>query len=267
MDLNLFLIISKCQNHEQVYKYMSLDKRIRRFVIMNFIQIINWLLTTNGSKKLPRWCFLKMNIETPYPDLAEQVRVWKVCRLLQIPSCLNIKGGVLAGGSVAQAVFDTGNYWNPQPEDYDIFVPTPQNGGKTKRIKVEYNATKLDLVFKPNDISDFDLSVCQIGINLDTNEVFATPLFLYSTKFNVMVCRISNFGVEYQYLYTEPVTHAFNHHLIWKHEPTFCYCNLCEESLKEEEEEYVSCITNWWDRVKKYYNRFPSYKLHFVKYE
>lgn len=267
MDLNLFLTISKCQNHEHVHTFMSLNKKIRQFVIVNFVQIINWLLETNGSNKLPRWCFMKMNMETPYPSLAEQVQDWKVSRMLRIPSCLNIKGGVLAGGSVAQAVFrGCDKYWEPGSNDYDIFVPCGEP--ETKRIKVEFNSVTLDLVFKTNDISDFDLSVCQIGISLDTNEVYATPLFLYSVKRNVMVCRVSNFGVGYLQEYREPVTNTFDDHIRRGHDAYFCYCHLCNcDLLMENDGEYGDFVQNWWDRVKKYHSRFPSYKLHFVKYD
>jgi hypothetical protein len=212
-------------------------------------------------------------METPYPSLTEQVQDWKDSQLLRIPSRLNIKGGVLAGGAVARTVFDRS--W--KLKDYDIFVPMlpeeERDEYSTKRIKVEYDSVTLDLVFKANDISDFDLSVCQVGINLDTNEVFATPLFLYSVKRNVMICRISNFGVGYLQEYEQPVSWLFNVHVNAGHIAYFCYCIICKEELEKYGDEvfvnddYKTSIDIWFERVKKYHDRFPTYKLHFVDYE
>lgn len=266
MELNLFLTISKFQNHYELYKFTSLCKRLRIFVIQRFNQVIIWLLYKYGTNRLPRWCYMKMDIGPYYGSLAQQVQRWKIERISPIPSFLNIKGGILSGGAVAQEVF---RYWHFQT-DYDIFIPNHDTERYPKRAKVEFDGKKLDLVFKSNDISEFDISVTQIGINIDTNVVFATPLFLFSYKNNVMVCRLSSFQLNYDNNFNHPVFSMFDYHLNNNHKTVFHKCGLCLDEAGDDvfySAEFFVTFQHWIERVQKYEDRFPNYEIKFVKYE
>lgn len=160
---------------------------------------------------------------------------------------------MLAGGAIVRWMF--GCRWDET--DFDIFF----DRRKPKRIKVEYKANVLDLVFKNVTISDFDISICQIGIDMDTDVVYATPLFLYSTLNPVLVCRISNWTVGYRQDFSQPIRDMFHMHLLCCKE-SFQKCNCGqEEGLATE------FTDKWFRRISKYEKRLPWYQIKFVDCE
>lgn len=152
MEKNLFLMISKFQDHLEAWKYLSICKTLRTFFISQMPQIVKYILEL---KKFPKWRYtpiiVDIKINHTYPLGPEQF---------------------LTGGAVVQLLFD--KVW---PESTREF--------RKKRQKV-------DLIFKNQQIqtvlSGFDLSICQIGIL--NKIVYATPLFLYTQRYREIICNV-----------------------------------------------------------------------------
>lgn len=201
-----------------------------------------------------------------YQELTKKVIEWKHARLNRIPSFLNITGGVIAGGAVSDAVYEFMHHEIGRT-DYDIFISEQESS--PKRIRVEYDDTKLDFVFKSRDIEDFDISVCQIGINIESNVVYVTPLFLYSYRTPVIVCRVSNLSVtdyiQHCWHETSPIIEQFETHV--REHGTFCTFDICGSCRPDEDivgVVEIDVLLHWFKRVNKYRCRFQKHQFVFV---
>jgi hypothetical protein len=267
LDRFILLEISRLTDFDNVHTFFALTKRSRHVFLANVGTIIFELLCKFGPKKLPRWCFLSIPLfpfdETLATNILQRANERGLFDL--IPNYMNIEKPMIAGGAITQLVFDHGWFSN----DIDVFCGFT-NGVEpiAKRAKTtlhyEEQTRVVDFVFRNIYISDFDISVCQVGICLNTKKVFVTPLFLYSYKYNVLVCRISTLRTGYLGAEDTTVMSQFDYH-VEQHNRTgdlFHRCRACKSDCKRMGVNGIVGI--WRRRVKKYADRFPNYTIKFV---
>uniref|UniRef100_A0A6C0BNZ4 Uncharacterized protein n=1 Tax=viral metagenome TaxID=1070528 RepID=A0A6C0BNZ4_9ZZZZ len=285
---------------------------------------------TDWSKKLPRWVTLTLplmdipgsqrqalndhvvaGVQQKYPFLLDQSHD---CHELMMNPCRRGKKSVdqprfLAGGSVAQIAHD--KEWRT---DLDLFRTTLP-GEVESREKVWVNLSKrhsggprvveIDSIAKDTQhiewtLSDFDLSVCQIGVLLspDTSgvtgpRVFVTPLFLYSLHTRSLIAQVSDVAAKYRDDFKEGITaildtffkkHCDLHRQFCKFDQTslvktrFDECDSCyytAQNLLERDNNDPPIISGddgadnfihrWIDRVRKYVGRFPDFDIKYIK--
>lgn len=178
----LLVKIDKYNEYTSTPTLLQICKSTRRSVFMHLDQIIGYYLQHNVPP--PKWCLSKVKFPVKlYPSMHQKIQTQTNLLFPSMPSFLNIKNGFLAGGSIAKFAFD----------------PTEGVEPKHKRVKVylDDGDNFLDLVFKNKSISDFDISVCQIGMDLQTRDIYVTLLFLYSLLTREMVIRVSDLSAQY----------------------------------------------------------------------
>lgn len=218
---------------------------------------------------------------------------------------------LLSGGSVAQIA--TESEW---PSDLDIFSPIlpsehldedryissvqwhPEKRLRSNIVDVDGNALfyfELDWIRKKTDpiqwvLSDFDLSICQVGVLFSPDDqcVFVTPLFLYSLHNRVLVAQVSDLTARYKEDFNvKPQEKVILHEFFEKHcvlhlpgrfdQCDSCY--FCADNLMEHDpdpsgakgigSDYMGSDQNyvkrWIRRVRKYVKRFPDWSVKFIK--
>lgn len=149
------------------------------------------------------------------------------------------------------------------------------------QLKLNYDSLDLDLIVKTHEpyrcISNFDLSLCQCGINYDVNGnsmIHITPMFLYTFYSKKIIIRIAplnrNYGLEDQ-KYTKTLEWYFWRHCFSHHSSSVgsldidpfdkCKIERCQEISADPE------IKRWFDRISKYRERFPNFKFKFMPRE
>jgi hypothetical protein len=257
----LFIKIDKFNHFENIPTFLKVSKSMRMCVFKHSDEIIEHLL--KQSDALPKWCYIQIPLLPIYPTLHEKIQL-KINQLFpKTPSFLNVKNGFLAGGSVCRFAFD--KEW--ETKDLDIFVKENTKNPEYKRVKIylDNQTNFLDLVFRNESISSFDISVCQIGMNLDTRLIYVTPLFLYSFLTQKMIIKVSDLSAQY-WRNQKPVVHLlklYNRHLDY-HTVIFHSCTNCKNTVKNDLENNEE-ITRWFDRVDKYLKRFKGWGYKYVK--
>jgi len=223
----LLVKIDKYNEYINTPILLRVCKSTRRSVFIHLNEIIGYYLENNGT--IPKWCLSKVKFPSNlYPGMYQKIQD------LLFPSVPNIKYGFLAGGSIAKFAFER----------------------KHKRVKVYLDEEEkfLDLVFKNKSISDFDISVCQIGMDLQTRDIYVTLLFLYSLLTKEMVICVSEWSFDDCRL-----IRAFDAHTYFEHKMPFHKCSKCVNGSYKNEH-----ILTWFARVSKYEERFPDFKIKFI---
>jgi hypothetical protein len=252
--MELFLKIDKFNHFENIPLFLQVSKSLRTCIFRHADEIIEHLLSINDS--LPKWCYLQIPLIFPtlYQKIESKVKI-------RIPSFIHLKSAFLAGGSICKFAFD--KEW--LTTDYDIFVED-KGEPEYKRVKIylEDRMDFLDLVFKNESISGFDISVCQIGMNLNTRVIYVTPLFLYSFLRKKMVIRVSDLSAQY-YQDESPLglDIIYERHLKY-HTEEFHKCSTCKYTVDNVLID-STMIKRWFERVKKYLDRFNGWEFKFVK--
>jgi len=257
MNLDIWLYTSQLLDHTLVHKFTSINKKIREYFLSRLVQIIDYLLAKNGHKALPKWCYMKIPLGPIDPEEAQRIVNFKEKMFGQLPKEFNIKGGILG---IGEAILF------PLFRRYDVFVKDEEEKGRIKRIKAELDDKKLDFTFKDRDIELIDISVCQLGIHLVTNEVYVTPLFLFTFGKKVVVCRVPYerclpgfLGSDYSPLYER-----FEQHVVLKHEEDFTQCAICDYITKTSEEE-EKIVQKYFQRVNMIRQKLDKARFVFVE--
>lgn len=172
----------------------------------------------------------------------------------------------ISGGSIAQiAVGDT---WE---SDVDIFMSTMNGKEQQGRKKVGiYDLVMRDIDEPQNVLRRFDISICQIGVLVDPNRslaVYATPLFLCSLIYRLLVVQVSDLTMSYEIPHViingnplnTTIDDRFCKHIVMGHHEDFVSCIPCRSVVDYtvENDRY----TRWIKRVEKYRSRFPDWHL------
>lgn len=273
-EVNLFLHIDKHNLFTTIPALLGVSKSVRRCITDRFAYIIDSLLMELKVTKLPKWCYLPLLLAPIYPSLSQRIEKESKFMFPKVPSCLNITNGMICGGSICRIAFQ-GSWMDTH--DIDIFIPYSTTEPENKRVRVDLSREYvLDLIFKNDNISEFDISVCQIGIHIDTREVYVTPLFLYSYFKLVIVCRTSDKKTTYreevtligeQYKNRDHISDLHSIHVKNAHKDDFCRCNVCIALVNNERcgTWDKALIFRWFDRVEKYKSRFLTFPLIFIK--
>jgi hypothetical protein len=258
--MELFIKIDKFNNFENIPTFLRVSKSMRMCVFKHSNEIIDHLL--RQKNELPKWCYIQIPLLPIYPTLHEKIQT-KVNQLFpKTPSFLNVKNGFLAGGSICRFAFD--KEW--KTNDLDIFVETKEKEPEYKRVKIylDHQTNFLDLVFRNESISSFDISVCQIGMNLDTRLIHVTPLFLYSFLTQKIIIKVSDLSAQYsEDRIPIHLLDLYERHLKY-HTDIFHSCADCNNTVKNDLENKEE-ITRWFDRVDKYLRRFNGWGYKYVK--
>ena len=257
----LLVKIDKYNEYTNTPTLLQVCKSTRRSVFMHLNEIIGYYLENNAP--LPKWCLSKVKFPSNlYPGMHQKIQDRTNLLFSSVPPFLNIKNGFLAGGSIAKFAFE--REW--ESKDIDIFVPME---GKHKRVKVYLDEEEkfLDLVFKNKSISDFDISVCQIGMDLQTRDIYVTLLFLYSLLTKEMVIHVSDLSAQYtEWGHGEcRLIRVFDAHTYFEHKISFHKCAKCVNYFNYFNDLHENQhILTWFARISKYEERFPDFKIKFI---
>lgn len=252
----LLVKIDKYNHYLNIKSILHVSRGARRSVFLNLVKIIKLLLS---REYIPDWFFWQIPFPVAlYPSTHDKIQTQVDLLFPSVPEFLNIQNGFLAGGSICKFAFDK-NWVSP---DIDIFIKSD----KHKRVKVylDDDVTFLDLVFKNKSISDFDISVCQIGMELKTRRIYVTFLFLYSFLAKKLIVRVSAMTCDYEtHGGTFRIQNRFYEHLIYHKDVHFHKCWQCQPD-GEELGGGKELIFDWFQRINKYESRFPDFKIKFI---
>lgn len=256
MNYHIWGLIALSSNN--VLGLLGTCKCSRKGTLSVIRQLVKQALEDNDyrDQPLPPWCYLQ------FPAVAFGLQ--SVCTVIEnnlpiLPPNLPTEC-LISGGSICKLAF--GGVW--ESKDVDIFLRAP--GDKEALVKegvydFVYNKTY------PNILNDFDISVCQIGYQMESKQVLCTPLFVYSHWSNEMIITVHRRSFDYTYDDGETGTRCdllqklFKQHY-YNHKAPFHKCSRCHFGFEGESFKQVQL---WLERVQKYELRFPGMELSFVR--
>jgi hypothetical protein len=273
-----FLVLSK-----RTYRYFTsredfiirktlhaLEKRIFQTENLRNFQKDNSALEQHiTSLQIDKWMVEPFEIET---DLSN-----KILKIVKERKYDQLLDGIyfITGGAITQIALEMN--W---PSDVDIFRACVKKEDE-KREKQIINGNDCDIITKcvasPEKVlRRFDISLCQIGVLVTPNRisVYTTPLFLCSLVHKIMPIQVAD--ITCNYLYTPNnkgnVENYFKKHILF-HQGNlneisdcgddFLNCKNCRH-IAFSNNLYVSKdsrLTRWFQRVEKYKERFPDFKI------
>lgn len=166
----------------------------------------------------------------------------------------------VTGGAIAQIAL--GLQWD---SDVDVFV-SAKKGEKNGRRKIGlFDFVTREIDEPQNVMRRFDITICQIGALVSPGgniTVFATPLFLCSLQHRLLVVQVSDLSMDYNGIFghQKVLEDRFRKHMVARHvEPDFVSCPSCNWVNNQMPEN--SRIVRWKQRVEKYKERLPSWRL------
>lgn len=196
MNKDILLKLAEINNYEDIGSWFSISKDLRRYLLRKDIlkRIVDFCLNKNPLN-IPDWVFnsikLDESLSITVPSELNNLQKTMVAKLgdkLQEISSKHQKF-FITGGFASSCIFDT-NY-----SDIDIWVEYSEKMKERKKECFEGTdyVPSFDII---RSISDFDISLVQIGVLFDHNNhntpvaTYFTPLFLYSLYFKEMLIRI-----------------------------------------------------------------------------
>lgn len=248
-----FIIIFEFMNWKSVGSLIRVNKEyLIRLLSSNVIDaIITYVCKSSiGTIILPRWLSFAIPItflhtEINFVSLANDC----IQQMLQYPLGKN-EHGCLTGGWLIQKIFS--KLWDC---DIDLFLSKESEMGSNSRVKChQWDIITLNMDSNIMSILDrFDLSVCQIGYSIKENEIYITPLLLYTLEKRKIIVMPSRYNIFY-------LSHPIRY---WACKDPWDYIT---ESKKLNQFHYDDTIedrnmNNWMERVRKYAERFREYSF------
>lgn len=284
MDGKLAVYIESFNKWENVSALLRTCWKIRRafFQPKVLCDIITFHL--EKDKRLPKWCTMAIQLDSRLGlpealvklDLAEALSN-RMALLGVDPRDATGEGCFVTGGFASQVYF--GKVW--PDSDIDVWRKPQPGENRTKRVKIDM----IDNVYDSRGhsvISTFDLSVCQLGVEIkgDAAEpmVWITPLLLYTVFSRNIVCRVLDIEDFYDvdglligaddsedYVLSLTLDRLSDNHFC-NHDQSValdmcdkCYAR-CSHSVTK-----TGDVQKWILRLRKYRQRFPGYTVIYIK--
>lgn len=222
-----------------------------------------------GEKVLPHWTHFSLPVQyLPVPEEMSVIinqRVLPNCRQKMEFCPIKVSSGsnfCMAGGFLVKEI--TGKKWE---SDIDLFHDPGEWSrwsGQRRRSFGEWDIVEDDHHHRIEWVIDeFDLSICQFGYSHKDDQIYATPLAIYSHLKKKIIAMPTQMNINYINSIEVIGRTLLNSKLrIWN---SIRDNSSHEKPFHELTTDIFPGSMKWCERVNKYRERFPDYEIYYCR--